>query len=192
MRLRVGKMLVASVVVLGMPCRAAKKAKPHLYRNERSGFCAEVPANWNGPAEVANHDGGRFDAPGGNASITFALSSNRPRSIVLGEKNAGSQMATLDDYHEAIPNTWRNDPTVSDVNVTQDKSVTLNGSPAIRLELAYKRAGANRRYEIVFALSNNEQYAVEYDVAKRSAKKYEIDFRGAVNSFEFQCQANGR
>jgi hypothetical protein len=184
--------LVAWAVVLSVPCWAAKKTKTRLYRNERSGFCAVVPAKWNGPAEVPNHDGGRFDAPGGDTSITFALSPNQPRSIVLGQKDEGSQMATLDDYREAIPNTWRKDGGVSNVQVTQEESATLNGVPAIRVELTYKRSGWARRYEIFFALSNNEQYAVEYDATKHSAKKYENDFREAVSSFEFQCPASDR
>jgi hypothetical protein len=78
------------------------------------------------------------------------------------------------------------------VKVTQEESVTLNGTPAIHIELAYKRSGAARRYEIVFVLSNNEQYAVEYDATKHSAKKYENDFHEAVSSFEFQCSASER
>lgn len=184
--------LVGWALMLSAPCWAAKKSKTRLYRNERSGFCAMMPAKWNGPAEVANRDGGRFDAPGGDASITFALSANQPRSIVLGQKDAGSQMATLDDYRGAIPNTWRNDRTISDVKVMQEESAALDGTPAIHIELAYKRSDAARRYEIFFALLNNVQYAVEYDATKHSAKKYGNDFREAVSSFEFQCPASER
>lgn len=192
MRSRAWLALAAWAMMLSAPCWAAKKTKTHLYRNEKSGFCAKVPANWNGPAEVANHAGGRFDSYGGDASITFALSANQPRSTVLGQKDAGSQMAALDDYREAIPNTWRNDNAIREVKVLHEEAATLNGVPAIHIELAYKRSGAAGRYEIVFALSNDEQYAVEYDVAKRSAKKYENDFREAVSSFEFQCSASER
>jgi hypothetical protein len=187
MRLRTWLVLVACIVMLSAPCRAAKKTKTRLYRNAGTGFCSEVPAKWKGPAEVATHPGGRFDAPGGDTSITFALSPNQPRSIVLGQKDAGAQMATLDDYREAIPNTWRSDSGVSDVKVVHEEPSTLNGVPAIHIELAYKRSGEAGRYEIVFALSNNEQYAVEYDATKHSAKRYENDFREAVSSFEFQC-----
>jgi hypothetical protein len=186
-------MVFAYAFLLTAPCRAAKrKTKTRLYRNASSGFCAEVPAKWNGPAEVASHAGARFDAANGDASITFALFANQPRSIVLGQKNAGAQMATLDDYREAIPNTWRSDRTVRDVKVTKQESATLNGAPALLLELAYKRSRTAWRYEIVFALAGNEQYAVEYDAAKRSAKHYENDFHEAVNSFEFHCTASER
>lgn len=184
--------IAAWAMMLSAPCWAAKKTKTRLYRNERSGFCVQVPANWNEPAEVANHDGGRFDLPGGDASMTFALSANQPRSIVLGQKETGSQMAVLDDYRAAIPNTWRNDSGVSNVKVVHEESATLNGAPAIHIELAYKRSGVAGRYEIVFALVNNEQYAVEYDAAKRSAKRYENDFREAVSSFEFRCSTSER
>jgi len=187
-------MLVACCWMLGTPCWAArsKKAKTRLYRNEGSGFCAQVPAKWNGPAEVRSHPGGRFDAPMDDASITFALSPNEPRSIVLGQKDAGAQMASLDDYREAIPATWRKDPTVRDVKMADEESTTLNGVPALHIELAYKRGRAAWRYEIVFALSNDKQYAVEFDASKHSAKRYENDFQQAVSSFEFQCSANGR
>jgi hypothetical protein len=192
MKLRVWLMLAVWVMALSGSCSAAKKkTKTHLYRNERSGFCAEVPANWAGPAEVPSHEGGRFDAPNG-ASITFALSPNQPRSIVLGKKDASSQMASLDDYREAIPNTWRSDRTVSDVKVTQEEAATLNGAPALHIELVYKRSRTTRRYEIVFALSSDEQYAVEYDATKRSAKHYQNDFDEAVSSFEFHCSASGQ
>ena len=181
------------MAVLSAPCSAAKaKTKTRLYRNEGSGFCAQVPANWNGPAEVASHPGGRFDAPGGDASITFALSPNQAKTIVLGQKDAGAQMAALEDYREAIPKTWRNDSGVSDVKVMQEDAATLDGAAALRIELTYKRARAARRYEIVFALSNNEQYAVEYDAGKRSAKRYEDEFREAVSSFQFHCLASGQ
>lgn len=176
------------------PCWAskAKKLKTRTYRNEASGFCAEVPANWNGPAEVPNHAGGRFDAPADDAFLTFALSPNQSKSIVMGQKDAGSQMAVLDDYREAIPNTWRSDHEVSAVKVIHEDSATLDGAPALRIELAYRRAGDARRYEIVFALSNNEQFAVEYDAAKRTAKRYESYFEKAVSSFAFQCSASGQ
>lgn len=170
---------------------AKKKTKTRLYRNERSGFCTEVPSNWNGPAEVMNHAGGRFDAPNGGASITFALSPNEPRSIVLGRKDAGAGFATLDDYREAIPETWRNDHTVSNVKVTQSGSMTLDGTPALHIELAYKRSREAWRYEIVFALINGEQYAVEYDATKHLAKHFENDFDEAVSSFQFHCSAGG-
>jgi hypothetical protein len=186
-------MVFACAVLLAAPCTAAKKkTKTHLYRNAGSGFCVQVPANWNGPAEIASHAGGRFDAPNDYASITFALSPNQRRSIVLGQKNAGAEMATLDDYREGIPNTWRSDPTVSDVKVTKEESATLNGVPALHIELAYKRSRAAWRYEIVFALAGDEQYAVEYDAAKRSAKHYEKDFGEAVKSFELHCTASER
>ena len=101
-------------------------------------------------------------------------------------------MATLDDFREAIPNTWRNDRGVSDVKVMQEEPATLNGALAIHIELAYKRSRTAGRYEIVFALSNNQQYAVEYDATKHSAKKYKNDFEVAVDSFEFQCRASER
>jgi hypothetical protein len=186
-------MLFVCAVILSAPCWASKKkTKTRLYHNERSGFCAQVPASWNGPAEVPNYAGGRFDAPGGAGSITFALSPNQPRSIVLKQKDAGAEMATLEDFREAIPNTWRNDRGVSDVKVMQEETAALNGALAIHIELAYKRSRAAGRYEIVFALSNNEQYAVEYDATKHSAKRYEDDFREAVSSFEFQCPASER
>lgn len=188
MKLRVWLVLV--VMALSGSCWAAKKkTKTHLYHNERSGFCAEVPANWAGPAEVPSHEGGRFDAPNWG-SITFALSPNQAKSIVLGQKDGGAQMASLDDYREAIPNTWRNDRTVSDVKVTKEEPATLNGVPALHIELAYKRSRTAWRYEIVFALSNDEQYAVEYDASKRSAKHYQKDFDEAVSSFEFHCSAS--
>ena len=192
MKTRVPLTAIVCVLVLSAPCFAAKKkSKTRLYRNERSGFCAQVPANWKGPAEIASRAGARFDAPdGGGSSITFALAPNEPRSIVLQQKDAGAQMATLDDYRDAIPNTWRNDHSVSDVKVTQEEPVTLSGVPAIRIELAYKRSREAWRYEIVFALSNNEQFAAEYDATKRSAKHYEDAFREAVSSFEFHCSAD--
>ena len=192
MRSRAWLIVFACAAVLSAPCWAAKEKKTRLYRNEGSGGCAQAPANWNGPAEVANHPGGRFDAPGGDASITFALSPNQARSIVLGQKDAGAQMAALDDFRAAIPNTWRSDHDVSDVKVMQEEAATLDGAAALRIELTYKRARAARRYEIVFALANNEQYAVEYDAAKRSAKRYEDEFREAVNSFQFHCLASGQ
>jgi hypothetical protein len=190
----VGLIFAACIVMLSAPCWAAKskKTKTRMYRNEGSGFCAEVPVNWNGPAEVASRPGGRFDAPGGDASITFALSPNQPRSNVLGQKDAGAQMAALDDYREAIPNTWRNDHGVSDVTVIDEGSATLSGTPALHIELAYKRSRAARRYEIVFALSNNEQYAVEYDATKHAAKKHEDEFHEAVSSFQLHCLASGQ
>ncbi|HEX3928869.1 MAG TPA: hypothetical protein VHW65_12810 [Gemmatimonadales bacterium] len=187
-------MLVACGMSLSGSCWAAKtkKTKTRLYHNASSDFCAEVPADWNGPAEVVTHPGGRFDAPDGDASITFALSPNQPRSAVLGQKGAGAQRATLDDYREAIPNTWRSDASVSHVKVSEEEAATLNGAPALHIELAYKRSHGARRYEIVFALLNDEEYAVEYDATKRSAKKHENDFREAVSSFEFHCPAGGQ
>jgi hypothetical protein len=182
-------MLAGCAVILVAPCRAAKKAKTQLYRNVAWGFCAEMPADWNGPGEVASRPGGRFGSPDGYASVTFALGPDRPRSVVLLRKDAGTEMATLDHFREAIPNTWKSDSTVSDVKVVREESATLNGAPALDIELAYKRTGMARRYEIVFALSNNEEWAVEYDATKRSGKRYEKDFREAVSSFEFHCAA---
>lgn len=180
---------IVLALMVTAPCFGAKKARTRQYHNERSDFCAQVPTNWNGPAQVMSRAGARFDAPDGSASITFALAPNEPRSIVLQQKDAGAQMAALDDYRDAIPNTWRSDHTVSDVKVTQEEPATLAGVPALQIELAYKRSREAWRYEIVFALSNNEQYAVEYDATKRSAKHYEAAFHEAVSSFEFHCAA---
>jgi hypothetical protein len=100
-------------------------------------------------------------------------------------------MAVLDDYRGATLDAWKKDHNLKSVKQVGQNSTSLKGVPALRTELTYKRDGESRRYEIVFALWNNTQYALEYEASKHSAKRYEKAFASVVDSFEFHCSAGG-
>jgi hypothetical protein len=186
------RLLLFSLLILSVaPCSArSKKAK--LYRNEGLDFCLYVPADWRGPAEVKNHAGAAFGAPNDPVGITVGVLSNQPRSIILQQPNAGSQMATLDDYRGATLKEWKADSHLTDVKQKVEEPSTLQQLPALHTVLTYKRDGERRRYEAAFALWNQTQYSIEYDAPAGLAKRYEKAFQNVLRTFQFQCAGNGQ
>lgn len=184
------KLLLFSFLILSVaPCSARSK-KTKLYRNDGLNFCLYVPADWRGPAEVKNHAGAAFGAPNDPVGITIGVLSNQPRSIILQQPDAGSDMATLDDYHGATLKEWKTDAHLTDVKQKVEEPTTLQQVPAFHTVLTYKRDRERRRYEAVFALWNQTQYSIEYDAPAGLSKRYEKTFQNVVHTFEFQCAAN--
>lgn len=171
------------------PCSARTKNN-RVYRDEHLKFCLAIPADWRGPAEVKNHLGAEFGAPNDPVSITIGVLSNQPRSIILQQPDAGSQMATLDDYRGATLREWKTDAHLTDVKQTAEEPTTLQQVPALHTVITYKRDGERWRYEAVFALWNQTQYSIEYQAPKSLAKRYAKTFADAVRTFEFQCAAS--
>ncbi len=182
-------LVVASLCLSGLPSYGRNK-KTTLYRNQRLNFCLYVPADWRGPAEVKNHEGAEFGAPDDPVAITVAALSNQPRSIILQNPGAGSQMATLDDYRGATLKEWKADPGLTDVKQKVEEPATLQQVPALHTVVTYKRDGDRRRYEAVFALWNETQYSIAYDAPSGIAKRYQKSFQNVIRTFEFQCGAN--
>jgi hypothetical protein len=182
-------LLLVCVCLATAPCYARSK-KTKLYRNEALNFCVYVPADWRGPAEVKNHAGAAFGAPTDPVRITIGVLSNQPRSIILQRPDAGSQMATLDDYRGATLKEWKTDSHLTKVKQKAEDSATLQQVPALHTVLTYQRDGERRRYEAVFALWHQTQYSIEYDAPSGLAKRYEKKFQDVLRTFEFQCAEN--
>lgn len=181
--------LVACLCLVAAPSYA-RSNKTRLYRNERLNFCVYVPADWRGPAEVKNHEGAEFGAPDDPVVITIGVLSNQPRSIILQQPDAGSQMATLDDYRGATLKEWTTDSRLKNVKQKVEESTTLQQVPALHTVLTYKRDGQRWRYEADFALWHQTQYSIAYDAPSGLARRYEKRFQDVLRTFEFQCGPN--
>lgn len=182
-------LLLVCLCLIAAPSYARKK-KIKLYHNQHLNFCLYIPADWRGPLEVKNHEGAAFGAPADPVGITIGVLSNQPRSIILQQPDAGSQMATLDDYHGATLKEWKTDPHLSKIKQKVEEPTTLQQNPALHTVLIYKRDGERRRYEAVFALWHDTQYSIEYDAPTDLAKRYEKKYQDVVRTFEFQCAEN--
>lgn len=182
-------LLFSCLLLTVAPCSARSK-NTKLYRNDGLNFCLYVPADWRGPAEVKNHTGASFGTPNDPVSITIGALSNQPRSIILQQPDAGSQMATLDDYRGATLKEWKSDPHLTDVKQRVEEPTTLQELPALHTVLTYQRDGEQWRYEAVFALWNQTQYSLGYNAPSSLAKRYGKKFQDVLRTFEFKCAAN--
>lgn len=187
---RTAKLLLVGLLCLNISPTYARSKKMKLYRSESLNFCLYIPADWRGPADVRNHEGAAFGAPFDPVSITIGVLSNQPRSTILQRPDAGSQMATLDDYRGATFKEWKADSRLTDLKQNVEEPTTLESLPALHTVLTYKRDGERARYEAVFALWHETQYSIEYVAPRGLAKRYEKTFEDAVRTFQFQCTEN--
>lgn len=159
------------------------------YRNERWGFCAEVPKGWQ-VDEGIDGAGGAFFLPDSKAgsSVTvgalpndcvdehdpYGMHCDRQKTL---QEIESEELAALKTYSKA-----------ADIKTISSKAEQFQGLSALRTRLSYAENGKPVIDEMLRFIKAGNMYAIEFQCSPSEVKSCEAASRHIEESFRFQCR----
>ncbi len=158
------------------------------YRNERWGFCSEVPQDWR-MGEGINGAGGRFDVPGSGGTSSIAVGA-LPNQCVDTHERYGPRCDRRQTLQEIDTGDLQQlkDQGVKALRVIALRTESFRGMDALFTRRSYREKGSAVTEQVLRFLANGNVYAIEFQCRPRDVAECEAVFRHIAATLKLRCE----